>query len=210
MQPLRPDRRLHLMRLTPLRLLALALPLLALAGCASRGPSCSGDTDYLQATERPPLQLPPEVTPTERLQPLQIPPIDPEPDKLDPVPRCLDQPPSYFARKSATVEGSALDAVRAWAAAWSAGEVDAVMRAYSPSFQAPGVGGADTYLRLVRQQVETGQAPEAQLEDLTSTTVNADRRLVTFTQRFGDEAVRKEMTMVREGDAWRIVAERTL
>ena len=210
MPPLRPDRRLHLMRLTPLRLLALALPLLALAGCASRGPACSGDTDYLQATERPPLQLPPEVTPTERLQPLQIPPIDPEPDKLDPVPKCLDQPPSYFARKSATVEGSALDAVRAWAAAWSAGEVDAVMRVYSPSFQAPGVGGADTYLRLVRQQVETGQAPEAQLEDLTSTTVNADRRLVTFTQRFGDEAVRKELTMVREGDAWRIVAERTL
>ena len=47
MPPLRPDRRLHLMRLTPLRLLALALPLLALAGCASRGPACSGDTDYL-------------------------------------------------------------------------------------------------------------------------------------------------------------------
>jgi hypothetical protein len=212
MQPLRPDRRFHLMRLTPLRLLALvlALPLLALAGCASRAPTCSSDTDYLQATERPPLQLPPEITPTERLQPLQIPPIDPEPDKLDPMPPCLDQPPPYFARKSATVEGSALDAVRAWAAAWSARQADAVMRVYSPNFQAPGVGGADTYLRLVRQQVETGQSPEAQLEDVTSTTVSADRRLVTFTQRFGDEAVRKELTMVREGDAWRIVAERTL
>jgi len=33
---------------------------------------------------------------------------------------------------------------------------------------------------------------------------------VTFTQRFGDEAVRKELTMAREGNAWLIVAERTL
>jgi hypothetical protein len=126
------------------------------------------------------------------------------------MPPCLDQPPPYLARKAANVEGSALDAVRAWAAAWSARQADAVMQAYSASFQASGVGGADTYLRLMRQQVESGPSPEAQLEDLTSNTVSADRRLVTFTQRFGDEAVRKEMTMAREGNAWRIVAERTL
>ena len=206
----RPDRRFHLMRLTSPRLLALALPLFALAGCASRGPSCGSDTEYLQATERPPLQLPPEITPTERMQALQIPPVDPEPNKLDPVPACLDQPPPYSVRKAATVEVSALDAVRAWAAAWSTRQVDAVMQAYSASFQAPGVGGADTYLSLVRQQVERGASPEAQLEDLTSNTISADRRLVTFTQRFGDEAVRKELTMAREGNAWLIVAERTL
>jgi len=152
----RPDRRFHLMRLTSPRLLALALPLFALAGCASRGPSCGSDTEYLHATERPPLQLPPEITPTERMQALQIPPVDPEPNKLDPVPACLDQPPPYSVRKAATVEVSALDAVRAWAAAWSTRQVDAVMQAYSASFQAPGVGGADTYLSLVRQQVERG------------------------------------------------------
>jgi hypothetical protein len=144
------------------------------------------------------------------MQALQIPPVDPEPNKLDPVPACLDQPPPYSVRKAATVEVSALDAVRAWAAAWSTRQVDTVMQAYSASFQAPGVGGADTYLSLVRQQVERGTSPEAQLEDLTSNTISADRRLVTFTQRFGDEAVRKELTMAREGNAWLIVAERTL
>ena len=38
----------------------------------------------------------------------------------------------------------------------------------------------------------------------------ADRRVVTFVQRFGEGAVRKELTLAREGELWRIVAERTL
>jgi hypothetical protein len=38
----------------------------------------------------------------------------------------------------------------------------------------------------------------------------ADRRVVTFVQRFGEGAVRKELTLVRDGATWRIVAERTL
>jgi len=29
-------------------------------------------------------------------------------------------------------------------------------------------------------------------------------------QRFGDNAVRKELTLVREGPGWRIVSERTI
>jgi hypothetical protein len=33
---------------------------------------------------------------------------------------------------------------------------------------------------------------------------------VTFVQRFGDNAVRKELTLVHEPAGWRIVAERTL
>jgi len=75
----------------------------------------------------------------------------------------------------------------------------------------PDPAGADAVHAYVeRRQVERGASPEAQLEDLTSNTISADRRLVTFTQRFGDEAVRKELTMAREGNAWRIVAERTL
>ena len=41
-------------------------------------------------------------------------------------------------------------------------------------------------------------------------TVGADKRVVTFIQRFGDGAVRKELTMVREGAVWRITSERTL
>jgi hypothetical protein len=197
------------MRLTPLRLLALALPLVAVTGCSSTPRPCDGDTEYLQAVERPPIRLPPEVTPTERIQPMLIPPVDPNPTALDPVPRCLDQPPKFFARKGAAAD-SAEDAVRLWAWAWASGKPDAVIQMYSSSFSAPSEGGSAAFLEQRRQQVETGRAPEAKLEDVTVTASGADRRVVTFVQRFGEGAVRKELILAREGGIWRIVSERTL
>jgi hypothetical protein len=235
------------MRPNPLRLLVLALPLLALAGCGTTR-SCGSDTDYLQAVERPPIKLPADFTPSERIQPLTIPPVDPNPAKLDPEPQCLDQPPKFFARTAppptpaapaaltapaataapaaaaataasvapaaaaATVAPTdgADEVVRAWAAAWASGQPDAVVEMYSESFQAAGEGGSAAFLEQRRQQVATGRNPAATLEDLTVAADGPDRRVVTFLQRFGEGAVRKEMTLAREGGTWRIVAERTL
>lgn len=242
------------MRPNPLRLLVLALPLLALAGCGTTR-SCGADTDYLQAVERPPIKLPADFTPSERIQPLTIPPVDPNPAKLDPEPRCLDEPPKFFARKApppaapaaltapAATAASAAPAVaatattaaataasvapaaaaaavaptdgadevvRAWAAAWAAGQPDAVVEMYSENFQAAGEGGSAAFLEQRRQQVVTGRSPAATLEDVTVAADGPDRRVVTFLQRFGEGAVRKEMTLAREGGTWRIVAERTL
>jgi len=198
------------MRLTLPRLLALALPLVALAGCSTTSTrSCGGNTDYLQAVERPPIKLPPEVTPTERIQPMQIPAVDPNPQKLDPQPRCLDEPPKFFARKAVAAE-PAEEAVRVWAWAWASRKADTVLQMYSPSFEAAGEGGAEAFLEQRRQQIETGRPPEPKLEDVVVTTPGPDRRVVTFVQRFGEGAVRKELTLALEGPLWRIVAERTL
>jgi hypothetical protein len=36
----------------------------------------------------------------------------------------------------------------------------------------------------------------------------ADRRIVSFTQRFGANALRKQLVLVRESGSWRIVEER--
>lgn len=196
------------MRLTSLRLLVPVLLLATLAGCSTTR-SCGSNTEYLQAVERPPLQLPPEITPTERISPLAIPAVDPNPSVLDPVPLCLDDPPRFFARKGAAAD-SAEEAVRAWAAAWAARNPDAVVQAYSAEFQAPGAGGSAAFLEQRREQVASGRAPEARIDEVVVTPSGADRRVVTFVQRFGDGAVRKELTLVRDGAAWRIVAERTL
>jgi len=198
------------MRLTLPRLLALALPLAVLAGCSSMSPrSCGGDTDYLQAAERPPIELPPEVTPTERIQPMQIPAVDPNPQTLDPVPRCLDEPPKFFARKAVSAD-PAEEAVRVWAWAWASRKADTVIQMYSPSFEAAGEGGAAAFLEQRRQQIESGRPPEPKLEDVVVTTPGPDRRVVTFVQRFGEGAIRKELTLALEGQLWRIVGERTL
>jgi hypothetical protein len=208
MPAFRTDRRSNLMRLTLPRLLVLAVPLALLAGCGTTR-SCGSDSDYLQAVERAPIKLPPEVTPTERIQPLAIPPVDPNPAKLDPQPRCLDEPPKFFARKGAVAD-PAEEAVRLWAWAWASRKADAVIQMYSPGFQSAGEGGVAAFLEQRRQQVETGRPPEPKLEDVAVTASGADRRVVTFVQRFGEGGVRKELTLAREGEIWRIVAERTL
>jgi hypothetical protein len=196
------------MRVTPLRLFLPALSLLALSGCGTTQ-SCGGNQDYLKAEERPRLQLPPDVMASERIAPVVIPPPAPDAQKLDPVPRCLDYPPMYFAKKG-KVADSAEEAVNAWAAAWAARKPDAVMQIYSPSFQAPGEGGSAAFLQQREDQVATGRAPSATLQDLTVTSQGTDRRVVTFIQVFGQDRIRKELTLVREGQAWRIVSERTI
>jgi hypothetical protein len=79
-----------------LRLLLPALAAVVLAGCSTTQ-SCGGNQDYLAAQERPRLDLPPGVMTTERAAPVVIPPAAPDPQTLDPRPRCLDFPPQFFA-----------------------------------------------------------------------------------------------------------------
>lgn len=196
---------------TPLRLLLVALCIPAVAACSGGAPNrpCDGETEYLNAVERPRLQLPPDITPTERMQPLVIPPVDPNPTVLDPPPRCLDQPPRFFARKGAVAD-PAEEVVRAWNSAWAARQPDAVIKIYSSAFQAPGEAGSAEFLDQREQQVAAGPTPDPKLQDVTVTAAGPDRRVVTFVQRFGDGGLRKELTLVREPAGWRIVSERTI
>ncbi len=182
-----------------------------LAGCHSN-PACENTkAEYQTAVNRPRLQLPGNLSQSERMQPLVIPPVPANPQKLDPAPRCLDEPPPYFARKSsASVAETVEDAVKAWAEAWNGRKVPAVMAMYSPSFQAPGTAGSAEFLQQRSEQVATGRLPAARLEDVQVTAQGADHRTVTFVQRFDDDRVHKELVLVREGGNWRIVSERTL
>jgi predicted small secreted protein len=185
-----------------------ALAALVLAGCSTTT-SCGGDDKYQKAQERPKLDLPPGVFGSERMQPIVIPPASPDPQKLDPEPQCLDYPPQYFAQKS-PAQGSAEASVRAWGAAWAERKPDTVLQAYATDFQAPGSAGASAFLTEREEQVATGPAASPVLEDMTVTVVGDDRRIVTFTQTVGDQKIRRELTLQRDGQTWRIVAERTL
>jgi hypothetical protein len=197
------------MSLTPLRSLLLpGLLLASLTGCGTTHQACFDDADYQKAVDRPRLQMPEGVPGSERIAGLVIPPVG-ETAKLDPQPRCIDEPPSFFGRKGVAAD-PAEEAVNAWAAAWAAKKPDAVIQMYSSTFQAPGEAGSAAYLDQRRQQVETGRSPAPKLEEVNVTTVGADKRVVTFVQRFGDDRVRKELTLAREKQGWRIVSERTL
>ena len=211
MRPLRHPRRWFPMHSRPsLRALALlGCALALLAGCSTTGKPCGGNQDYVTARERPPLEMPEGVTGSERVggTKMVIPPISPTPDKLDPAPKCLDDPPGYF-RRAGVVADAAEDAVNAWANAWANRKADQVTAFYSPNFQAE--GGSAAFIDQRRQQVESGTAPKAELEETTLSAPAADRRVITFVQRFGENALRKELTLVREAPGWRIVSERTI
>jgi hypothetical protein len=197
----------------PLLLTGLAL---ALAGCGTTN-SCHVDNpEYLQAQERARLQLPDGVSGSERLagSALVIPAVAPNPDKLDPAPRCLDEPPGYFKRAAGPgagpTAGSPEEAVNVWAMAWASRKPDQVAAFYSPAFETTAAGGAAAYIEDRRQQVTSGPSPEPRLDDVKVTGQGSDRSVVTFVQLFGTTAVRKELTLAREAQGWRIVAERTL
>jgi hypothetical protein len=192
-------------------LLGCALALLA--GCSTTGKSCGGNEEYLKARERPPLQMPEGVTGSERVggTKLVIPPVSPTPDKLDPAPKCLDDPPGFFKRATAGAPaGSAEEAVNVWAYAWSARKADQVASFYSQDFQPADGGDSAVFIAQLKQQVVSGQAPAAKLEQVTAQAQGPDRQVITFVQRFGDRTERRELTLVREPTGWRIVAERTL
>jgi hypothetical protein len=182
------------------------------AGCSTTG-SCEGDEDYKSAKERPPLQMPAGVAGSERIgsTPMVIPPASPTPEKLDPAPRCIDEPPGYFKRVGGgAVAGSAEEAVNVWALAWAGRKADQVASFYSPTFSPPDGGPAGTFIDQRKQQVLSGKSPDPRLQEMTSAAQGPDRKVITFVQRFGDNAVRKELTLVHEPTGWRIVAERTL
>jgi hypothetical protein len=195
--------------LRPILLAGLAL---ALAGCGTTHACKTGNQDYLQARERPRLQLPEGVTGSERLGGtlLVIPAVSPTPDKLDPAPVCLDEPPGFFRRTGGAVAGSPEEAVNVWATAWAGRKADQVAAFYSSSFESTESGGGAAFVEQRRQQVASGKAPDPRLDEVQTTMQGNDRAVVTFVQRFGDNAVRKELTLQRDPQGWRIVAERTL
>jgi hypothetical protein len=195
---------------TSLRLLVLpGLALTVLTGCATRNP-CGENPEYLTAQERPRLEMPEGVMGSERLGGgMIIPPAAPDPAKLEPAPKCLDQPPAYFGPK-VVMAGSVEEAVYVWAAAWANRKPDQVASFYSPQFESTGSGGATAYIEDLKQQVASGDVPDARLEELKTKDAGTDRKVVTFVQRFGKDAYVKELTLAKDAQGWRIVAERTL
>jgi hypothetical protein len=186
-----------------------AILAVALAGCSTNRP-CAGNSDYLQSRERPPLQMPEGVSGSERVggTALKIPAAAPDPDKLEPEPRCLDEPPPFFKLKPAVAD-TAEAAVNVWASAWANRKADQVAAFYSPGFQAQGDAGAAAFVAERKDQVMNGPRPEPRLENVTVTDPAPDRKVVSFVQTFGNDKVRRELTLVREPTGWRIVAERT-
>lgn len=186
-------------------LAALSLPLLA--ACGGSDPGCiDPDEPYLAARNNAQLQVPDGMTTPNRTEALAI-PADKVVEKAGST-ACLDAPPSYF-RSTGTVARSPEEVVASWAQAWANRESDAVLALYSTQFTAPtDSAGASAWLEQRREQVATGPVPDSMVQGLKVEPDGADRRVVSFTQRFGANALRKQLVLVRESGSWRIVEEK--
>ena len=183
----------------------LLLPLLAACGGGDRAVCTEKDQPYLASRNNPQIKVPDGMTQPNRAEALSI----PEPTAgRHTSSGCLDEPPSYF-RSTGTTARSPEEVVASWAQAWANREADAVVALYSGSFTAPtDSAGSTAWLEQRREQVATGPVPDPLVEGLRVEPDGADRRIVRFVQNFGTNSLRKELTMVREGGSWRIVAEK--
>ena len=186
-------------------LFLLSLPVLA--ACGGSDNTCPDrDEPYLSARTHPPLHVPDGMSQPNRSEALAI----PAQKGADSAGRksCLDEPPSYF-RSTGTVARSPEEVVASWAQAWASREADAVVALYSTQFVAPtDSAGASAWLEQRREQVATGPVPDSMVQGLKVEPDGADRRVVSFTQRFGVNSLRKQLVLVRESGSWRIVEEK--
>jgi len=179
-----------------------------LAGCAGSG-RCTGNRDYLTARNMPPLKIPDGMYQPDRSTALAVPDGPSGPVDLTRQGRCIDAPPPYFGSAGA-VAGSAEEAVAQWASAWAARDTAAVREMYARNFVAPGEAGTAEWLDKRIEQVGTGPVPNPAVEDLKVESAGTQQQIATFIQRFGTNAVRKELVLVREGSSWRILSERVI
>jgi hypothetical protein len=184
----------------------LLLPLLAACGGGSEVVCAEKDQPYLSSRNNPVLKVPDGMTQPNRSEALAIP--ESKGAARSGQTGCLDEPPSYF-RSTGTTARSPEEVVASWAQAWANREADAVIALYSANFTAPtDSAGSSAWLEQRREQVATGPVPDSVVEGLRVEPDGAERRIVRFVQKFGTNSLRKELTLVREGGSWRIVAEK--
>jgi hypothetical protein len=187
-------------------LFVLSMPLLA--ACGGSEPKCvDPDEPYLGARNNPQLHVPDGMTQPNRSEALAIPEAKKAANSAGRT-ACLEAPPSYF-RSTGTVARSPEEVVASWAQAWANREADAVVALYSTQFVAPtDSSGAKDWLEQRREQVATGPVPDSMVKGLKVEPDGADRRVVSFTQQFGVNALKKQLILVRESGSWRIVEEK--
>lgn len=192
------------------KIVPLFMAAIALAACGGADKTCEDSEEpYLAAVSNPPLRVPEGMTAPDRSSALEVPPASATPANRAGS-GCLAEPPSYF-RSSGMVARSPEEVVASWAQAWANREAEGVLALYSSSFVAPtDAAGSVAWLDQRREQVAVGPVPESRVENLKVESDGADRRVATFTQRFGTNTIQKELVLVREAGSWRIAQEKVV
>ncbi len=104
--------------------------------------------------------------------------------------------------------------VSAWARAWSAQDVEAVLSFYSPSFLVPDGIGRAAWERLRRERITSPELLAVSVEDLTAERTGPLRAVARFLQVYDTPGYRawvvKTLELASESGSWLIVEEAAL
>ncbi len=127
---------------------------------------------------------------------------------LDPRPAAADTAPV------AGPEPAILTLLADWSGAWSAQDVPAYLGFYAADFQPPGGLDRPRWEALRRERLRRPRWVQVRIENVQVVAAQGDTVVVRFDQDYRSDRyrdrTRKELTLVRTPDGWRIRAERSL
>lgn len=121
--------------------------------------------------------------------------------------------PTARPERAAPDTAGALDAVTAWADAWSRQDVEAYLGAYAADFQTPGGQSRDAWESQRRDRVAAPKSISVKVEAPHARAADGGRVRVTFRQHYRSDlftgSSTKTLLLARSDDGrWRIVQER--
>ncbi len=136
-------------------------------------------------------------------------PAKPEPK---PVAEAKPSAEAKPAAKPAPAGGDVLEAVNAWARAWSTKDVDGYLAFYAKDFKTPGGEARADWEKARRQRVTAPKSIAVAVNSPKVSAAGEDKASVTFRQSYKSDALSttstKTLVMVKAGGRWQIQQEK--
>jgi tetratricopeptide (TPR) repeat protein len=121
--------------------------------------------------------------------------------------------PEKPAAPAADASAEILKTVDDWAAAWSRKDADAYLTFYAKDFKTPGGEARASWEKTRRARISAPKSISVSLASPKVTMDGADRATVTFQQNYRSDVFksdsRKTLTLIRAGDGWKILEEKS-
>ncbi len=122
-------------------------------------------------------------------------------------------PPAPTAAPDSRLQEDIALAIEAWAASWSAQDVDAYLSFYAADFQVPDQTSRQAWEAQRRQRLLAPRLIAVALKDIEVELAGPDAAVARFVQTYASpgygDRVSKSLVMVREAGQWRIREERS-
>jgi len=162
------------------------------------------------ATAKPAAVTPPQPTPAAPATTAPKPAAAPKEPVKEPAKEPVKEPVKATV-PSANDSDAVLKAVNAWAAAWSANDVNGYLARYAPGFKTPDGEPRAAWENERKIRIAKPRKIEVRVEGAKVTFSDANRATVTFRQHYRSNTFKasanKSLVMIRSGKQWLIQEE---